>query len=183
MHIFVADRLCVTVEAVDFHNPNRPQDGRECGARLELRFVEKDTLPGSIYVSRALSLARAICRFDFLESAPGKQDRMHWHPAMEGGEAFKRLYDEDLSRDPLAWLDERLRDGVRTLELGGVEKPVRYARDAAELALLADAIVAETSAALDGFRRNGWPPVAGRDERGMAVRPRSGTAGTSGTAS
>ncbi|MEU0084713.1 hypothetical protein [Streptomyces sp. NPDC006274] len=178
MHIFIADRLCITVEGVDFHNPNRPQDGRECGARLELRFVERDNLPGSIYVSRALSLARAVCRFDFLESAPGKQDRMHWHPAMEDGEAFKRLYDEDLSRDPLAWLGERLRDGVRTLELGGVEDSGRFADDAEALALLADAIVAETAATLDGFRRSGWPPVTGRDERGMAVRTRSGAAGT-----
>lgn len=177
MHIFVAERLCVTVEGVDFHNPNRPQDGRECGARLELRFVEKDTLQGSIYVSRALTLARAVCRFDFLESAPGLQDRMHWHPAMERGEAFKRLYDEDLSRDPLAWLDERLRDGVVTLTLGGIEDAERFADDAEQLALQADAIVAETAAVLNGFRRSGWPPVTGRDERGMALRTRSGTTG------
>ncbi|MEU9035124.1 hypothetical protein AB0D45_09440 [Streptomyces sp. NPDC048352] len=138
--------------------------------------MERDGLPGSIYVSRALTLARAICRFDLLESAPGAQDRVHWHPAMENGEAFKRLYDEDLSRDPLGWLGERLRDGVRTLELGGVEDAGRFAVDAEVLAESADAIVAETAATLDGLRRDGWPPVFARDERGMALRAPSGSA-------
>jgi len=169
MRLFLADRLCVSVEDTDFLNPNRLEDGRECGVRLEIRFVQADDFPGSIYASRGLSVGRAVCRFDLLESAPGAQDRMHWHPDMPNGEATARLFDDELRADPLGWLSKRLTDAVGTLELAGVDDPKRYARDAETLARQADAIVAEAAAGLDRFRSAGWPEVAGRDERGMAV--------------
>jgi hypothetical protein len=169
MRLFLADRLCVSVEDTDFLNPNRLQDGRECGVRLEIRFVQADDFPGSIYASRGLSVGRAVCRFDLLESAPGAQDRMHWHPDMPNGEATARLFDDELRTDPLGWLSKRLTDAVGTLELAGVDDPKRYARDAETLARQADAIVAEAAAGLDRFRKARWPEVAGRDERGMAI--------------
>ncbi|HEY3611945.1 MAG TPA: hypothetical protein VGL06_30930 [Pseudonocardiaceae bacterium] len=169
MRLFLADRLCVSVEDIDFLNPNRLEDGRECGVRLEIRFVQADDFPGSIYASRGLSVGRAVCRFDLLESAPGAQDRMHWHPDMPDGEATARLFDDELRADPLGWLSKRLTDAVGTLELAGVDDPKRYARDAETLARQADAIVAEAAAGLDRFRKDAWPAVAGRDERGMAV--------------
>jgi hypothetical protein len=169
MRLFLAERLCVSVEAVDFLNPNRLQDGRECGARLEIRFAQADDFPGTIYASRGLSVGRAVCRFDLLESAPGAQDRMHWHPDMPNGEARERVFDDGLRSDPLAWLSKRLTDAVGTLELAGVDDPKRYAKDAEVLAWQADAIIAEAGAVLNRFRKAGWPEVAGRDERGMAV--------------
>jgi hypothetical protein len=169
MRLFLADRLCVSVEDIDFLNPNRLQDGRECGVRLEMRFVQADDFPGSIYASRGLSVGRAVCRFDLLESAPGAQDRMHWHPDMPNGEATARLFDDDLRADPLGWLNKRLTDAIGTLELAGVDDPKRYARDAETLAGQADTIVAEAAAGLDRFRKAAWPEVAGRDERGMAI--------------
>lgn len=159
----------MSVEGLDFLNPNRLQDGRECGVRLELRIVERDTLPGSIYASRALSISRGVCRFDLLESAPGAQDRMHWHPEMPNGEGRKRLYDEELSRDPLGWLGRQLRGGVALLEMAGIDDAERFARDADALGGMADDIVAAAAAALDGFRLSPWPAVKGRDERGMAL--------------
>ncbi len=169
MRIFVAKRLCVSVEGIDFLNPNRLQDGRECGARLELRIAEEDTLPGSIYASRGLAITRGVCRFDLLESAPGASDRMHWHPVMPNGEGRKRLYDDELSTDPLWWLGRRLRDAVDLLKEGGVEDPDRFAEDAKVLAGMADDIVADAATTLDRFRREPWPPVEARDERGMAL--------------
>lgn len=165
----MAKRLCVSVEDLDFLNPNRLQDGRECGVRLELRICTPDTLPGSIYASRGLAIERAVCRFDLLESAPGAQDRMHWHPEMPNGEGRKRLWDDELSTEPLKWLAAKLRDGVGLLELAGVEEPARFAADAEALARIADDIVADTAARLDRFRAAPWPPVEQRDERGMAV--------------
>ena len=75
MRLFIAERLCVSVEAVDFLDPNHLQYGRECGVRLEMRFAQADDFPGTIYASRGLSVGRAVCRFDLLESAPGAQDR------------------------------------------------------------------------------------------------------------
>jgi hypothetical protein len=133
-----------------------------------LRFVQADDFPGSIYASRGVSVGRAVCRFDLLESAPSAQDRMHWHPSMPGGDPVERLFDDDLRRDPLGWLGKRLTDAVGTLELAGVDDPKRYAKDAETLARQADAIVAEAAAGLARFRA-GWPETSGRDERGMAL--------------
>src|SRR5215469_1752337 len=96
MRIFGADGLCVSVEDIDFHNPNRLSDGRERGVRVELRTVAEDSAPGSIYASRGLDVGRAVCRFDLLESAPGAQDRMHWHPTMTNGEPCARVFEADL---------------------------------------------------------------------------------------
>jgi hypothetical protein len=169
MRIFSANGLCVSVEDVDFHNPKRQQDGRECGVRLELRVIEEDARPGSIYVSRAFSIGRAVCRFDLLESAPNAQDRMHWHPQMNDGEPCRRVFDEDLAKDPLGWLGARLRDGMGLLEIAGVEAPERFADDVRELARIADAVVADTAATLNRFRTEPWPLVEHRDDRGMPL--------------
>ncbi|MEO6702250.1 MAG: hypothetical protein ABI140_02455 [Jatrophihabitantaceae bacterium] len=169
MQIFLAQRLCVSVEDVDFLNPNRLQDGRECGVRLELRLAEADTLPASIYASRGLSVSRGLCRFDLLESAPGAQDRMHWHPEMPNGEGRKRLYDDELSAHPLAWLHSMLTDGLGLLATAGIPDVERFAADAKVLARLSDAIVADTGTRLNRMRSVIWPVVERRDERGMAV--------------
>lgn len=169
MRIFVAKRLCVSVEEIDFVNPNRLQEGRERGVRVELRVAEPDTLPGSIYASRALAVSRGLCRFDLLESAPHAQDRMHWHPEMPNGEGRKRLFDDELSANPIGWLGDRLRDGVGTLRLSLLPNPEEYADDAEVLAEMVDAITADAAAGL-ARTREPWPPVEARDERGMAIR-------------
>jgi hypothetical protein len=169
MRIFVAGGLSVSVEDIDFMDPGHPEYGRERGVRLELRISAQDTLPGSIYASRGLSIDRAVCRFDLLESGPGAQDRMHWHPRMTDGDPCERVFETDLRADPLAFLGERLRDAVGLLERAGVEDPKRFAGDAATLARMADAIVADAAAGLERLRGDGWPEVSGRDDRGMAI--------------
>lgn len=168
MRIFVADRLCVSVEDIDFLNPNQLADGRERGVRVELRMAESDAGPGSIYVSRCVSAGRAVCRFDLLESAPGAQDRMHWHPDMTDGEPSQRVFDPRLRDDPLAFLGAWLRDAVGLLELVGVAEPARFAGAARVLAGMADAVIADVAAGLERQRRP-WPEVPQRDERGMPV--------------
>jgi hypothetical protein len=169
MRIFVADDLCVSVEDIDFLNPNRLADGRERGVRVELRMIEPDDSAGSIYVSRGLAIGRAVCRFDLLESAPAAQDRMHWHPEMADGEPSQRLFDPELRADPLGFLGGRLRDAVGLLTMVGVSDADRFARAAATLATVADAVVADVAASLERQRRDPWPEVRDRDERGMAV--------------
>ncbi len=169
MRIFVAGGLCVSVEDIDFIDPNHQEWGRERGIRLELRIVEHDTRPGSIYTSRGLAVDRAVCRFDLLESAPGAQDRMHWHPTMTEGMPCARVFDPALRADPPAFLAERLRDAVGLLESAGVADRERFAADAVALAMMADAVVADAAAGLARLRGDGWPEVTHRDERGMAA--------------
>lgn len=163
MRIFVAGGLSVSVEEIDFLDPNHPHYGRERGVRLELRIVEHDTLPGSIYTSRAMRVARAVCRFDLLESSAGAQDRMHWHPTMTDGSPCERVFDPALRSDPLTFVGDRLRDAV------GLLATDRFAADARELARCTDAILASAAEGLDRLRADGWPEVTQRDELGMAV--------------
>lgn len=169
MRIFGADGLCVSVEEVDFRDPNHDY-GRECGVRVELRALDAAPRTGSIYSSHGLDVGPGICRFDFLESAPRAQDRMHWHPNMSGGEPRGRVFDEELRDDPLGFLTTRLRDVVGLLEFCGVAQPDRYAGDARSLAGIADAIVADVASTLDWIRSQPWPSEEERDARGMLAR-------------
>jgi hypothetical protein len=169
MRLFGAQRLCVSVEDIDFDDPGHPDYGRELGIRVELRTVREDTTPGSIYASRPLDVGRAVCRFDLLESAPRAQDRMHWHPTMTDGVPCERVFDTDLRDDPTGFLRERLTDAVSLLERCGVEAPQQFAADAKALAEVTDAILADIDRALERLRREPWPPVPERDERGMPL--------------
>lgn len=170
MRLFTADHLCVSVEEIDFLNPSRVEDGRERGVRVEVRTLDEDTRPASIYASRAIDIGRAVCRFDFLESAPRAQDRMHWHPAMTDGEPSERVFDDALRTDPLSFIGDRLRDGVSLLDFCGVADADRFRADAAALADITDTIVADIDAALERTRTEPWPTVPERDERGMPTR-------------
>jgi hypothetical protein len=169
MRLFTADRLCVSVEDIDFLNPNRLRDGRERGVRVEVRTIAEDTGPGSIYASRSLGVDRAICRFDLLESGPGAADRMHWHPRMPDGEPCPREFDPQLRTDPIGFLGDRLRDAVGLLEHCGADDPGGYAADAESLAGTAEAILADVDAALRRIRLEPWPVIARRDHRGMPL--------------
>ena len=51
--------------------------------------------PGSVYASDVVTLDQALCRCDFLESGPGKADRMHWHPEMADGEPGDRSFEAE----------------------------------------------------------------------------------------
>ena len=174
MRLFTAENLCVSVEEIDFLNPNALEDGRECGVRVELRAIEPDTGPGTIYVSRGLGIGRGMCRFDLLESAPRAQDRMHWHPSMVDGDPHDRVFDSGIRTDPIGFLGERLRDAVALLKHCGVEDADRFASGAAALAGITDAILADVSATLEKIRSQPWPPVEQRDERGMPVAVTAG---------
>lgn len=169
MRIFGADGLCVSVEEVDFRDPNHDY-GRECGVRVEVRTVDREPRSGTIYSSAALDVGPGVCRFDFLESAPHAQDRMHWHPRMADGEPHGRVFDDELRADPMGFLAMRLRDVVGLLQFCGHEQPERFAADARSLAGMADAIVADVAGSLDWIRQEPWPSEEDRDDRGMLAR-------------
>jgi hypothetical protein len=90
--VWVFDNLAVAVRRVDFLDPavaDEP-DARERGVRIEVRPVPARN-QGTIYVSDATALEPAVCRIDFLESAPGAADRMHWHPTVSRASGPSRV--------------------------------------------------------------------------------------------
>jgi len=148
---WIFDDLAITVARVDFLDPalaGEP-DVRERGVRIEVRPLSSQST-GSVYASPTHTLEPAICRIDFLESAPGAADRMHWHPTMPDGEPGDRTFDADMPADPVGWL-------VSYLHGLGVDDVEASAR--------------EIGAAVEGglaWARTPWPDVE-HDERGMAV--------------
>jgi hypothetical protein len=91
-------------------NPHPGNEGPERGVRLELRVFERDDLVGSIYSSVPIRVARPVWRVDLLESVsspPGSLDRAHHHPRLHNWEPGRRVFDEELSKDPVSWLRGR----------------------------------------------------------------------------
>lgn len=165
--IYCFQKLAVTVEGVDFLDPAQAgePDVRERGVRLELRGLSESAEAGSVYASRAAWLSRGICRFDLLESRPHAADRMHWHPEMSDGEPGDRVFDADLSADPIGWMARTLRDVAPLLRRTGLD-PAEHAADIAAMADSADEITG-TVAKILAAAREPWPEVT-RDERGLA---------------
>ena len=159
------DQLGITVARVDFVDPavaGEP-DARERGVRIEVRPVTT-TVAGTIYASDARALEPAICRVDFLESGPGRADRMHWHPDMTDGEPGGRTFDTEMPPDPVGWLTGFLHD-LGTFLAG---KDVTATPEDLEAV---QATTQEIAAAVEGglaWARSPWPDVV-HDERGMAV--------------
>lgn len=164
--VWVFDRLAISVLRIDFIDPavaDRP-DARERGVRIEVRPVETAT-DGSVYASWRRTLRPGICRIDFLESAPGAADRMHWHPDMRDGEPGSRTFDTAMPPDPVRWLttflEEGLGDFLSRAEVRDLDSDLAAIRDAAgEIGTAVDAGLV--------CAREPWPDVE-HDERGMAT--------------
>jgi len=164
--VWVFERLAVSVARIDFLDPAvaHEADARERGVRIEVRPVTVAS-EGSIYVSPTRTLEPAICRIDFLESAPGAADRMHWHPEMEDGEPGDRTFDQEMPADPVGWLmtflHEDLGGFVAGTEMGDVGADLEAIRiDAHEIGVA-------VGVGLE-WARQPWPEVD-HDERGMAT--------------
>jgi hypothetical protein len=164
--VWVFDRLAISVLRIDFVDPAVAHEAtaRERGVRIEVRPVDTDRA-GSIYASWTRTVQPGICRIDFLESAPGAADRMHWHPEMHDGEPGSRTFNHDMPADPVRWLTRFLRDELpgylRRRDVTGVDDDLDAIREAT------DEI---GTAVADGlaWAREPWPDVE-HDERGMAT--------------
>lgn len=164
---WIGDRLALVAADIDFLDPALlgSPDARERGVRLELRPVGRQDA-GSVYSSPQTQLAPAVVRIDLLESAPGRADRMHWHPVMHAGEPGERVFDPAIGADPVGWLRGRLAEVGELLRRAEVADADGYAADADRLAALADEVVARVEAGLARVRQP-WPEVR-HDERGLA---------------
>ena len=166
--VWTFDRLAVTMRRVDFLDPalvDQP-DARERGVRVEITPVRALT-PGSVYASDVVTLDQALCRCDFLESAPGKADRMHWHPEMADGEPGERSFDVDMPGDPRDWLARFLSGGLRDHLIRLGHDPATHADDLAAIGDTAEEICRALDEGL-AWAREPWPDVE-HDDRGMAI--------------
>jgi len=115
LYAFGFEQVAVVMSDLYFVNPEpeEGQEGPERGVRLEVRFLQRGELKGSIYSAQPIAVDRPIWRVDLLEalsSTPGSLDRAHHHPRFVGWEPGRRHFVADLTARPLEWVGERLSD-------------------------------------------------------------------------
>jgi hypothetical protein len=138
LQVFGFDRIGVVLGDIYFVDPApaKGQEGPEHGVRLEIRMLEAGDLNGSIYSARPIAIGEPIWRLDLLESTdgvPGSLDRAHHHPRMRDWEPNKRVFDRDLSSDPVRFVGTMLSDLEGLLAGAGVEVDAALAADARSL--------------------------------------------------
>jgi hypothetical protein len=136
----------------------------EPGKGQELRALERGDLKGSIYSAQPLSVGQPIWRVDLLESVdgtPGSFDRTHHHPSFTGWEPGSRVFERELSADPIGWLGRKLSDLPELLKEAGVSADVAGPDDAASLRDATPEIVNATERLLARVRAGelGNPPA------------------------
>ena len=137
-------------------NPTPGQEGAERGVRLEVRFLERPALTGSIYAAQPIVIDRPIWRADLLESVegePGSYDRTHHHPRFRGWEPGTRQFETEMTDDPIAWLTERLRDLPSLLAGAEIDPAEAGPTDALDLEHAAPDIAAAVEGLLARVRK------------------------------
>lgn len=115
LYLLGFDQVGVVIGDLFFVDPD-PIPGQETperGVRLEVRLLEQGAVEGTIYAARPISIGRPIWRADLLESVEssfGSFDRTHHHPRFEGWEPGHRVFDMELSNDPLTAVGRELSD-------------------------------------------------------------------------
>jgi hypothetical protein len=159
LYAFGFDRIGVLLSDLYFVDPDPAEgqgEGAERGVRLELRVLDREPLKGSIYSAQPISAGQPIWRVDLLESAagaPGSLDRVHHHPAFTGWEPGHRVYDRDLSNDPIQWLAAKLSDLPGVLKDAGVSAGIAGPDDSEALRRAAPEILEATEELLGKVRR------------------------------
>lgn len=138
LQVFGFDRIGVVVGDIYFIDPSpaKGQEGPEHGVRLEVRMLQPGELTGSIYSARPITVAEPVWRADLLESVDGPVgsfNRTHHHPHMSGWEPGHRVFDRELSGDPVGWVGRKLSDLEGLLGLVGIEVDEALAGDADQL--------------------------------------------------
>jgi hypothetical protein len=169
LYAFGFERVGLVVSDLYFVDPNpRPgQEGAERGVRLELRMLEPGELKGSIYSARPIEVARPVWRVDLLETVsgpPGSLNRAHHHPRFNGWEPGRRVFDEELSADPVTWLGKQLSDLPAVLDRAGEPADGSFAADAQRLRDRVPEIIETVRTMLEDVKAGKLSTVPGGDE-------------------
>ncbi|HEY0935788.1 MAG TPA: hypothetical protein VGD91_18850 [Trebonia sp.] len=178
LQAFAFEKVGVVVGDLYFldPNPHKGQEGPEHGVRLELRAFDRGEPKSSIYSAVPIAVGQPIWRLDLLEAVdgkPGSFNRTHHHPMFTAQwDPTSRVYQRELSSDPLGWLAGQLADLPGILERAEVPPETADPADAGSLKEMAPVIVAAASMMLDKVRagelgrapagdaadsiRNGW---------------------------
>jgi hypothetical protein len=174
LQVFGFERIGVVVGDIYFIDPrpNAGEEGAEQGVRLEVRFLERGELRGSIYSAQPIAVDRPIWRIDLLESveSPGTFDRTHHHPRFHGWNPTRRHFVPELTADPLGWLKDRLTDLPAVLAEAQITDDEVDPRDIEGVRDAAADIVAAVERMLDGVRagRLGQAPPDGSEDMARA---------------
>jgi hypothetical protein len=157
LYAYGFDRVGVLVGDLYFVDPKPGpgQEGAERGVRLELRLLEPGELKGSIYSARPIEVAKPVWRADLLEEAsgpPGSLNRAHHHPKFNGWEPGKRVFDPELTADPVGWVGKQLSDLTALLDRAGVEVDESFYADAENLRSRAPEIMKTLQSMLDDVK-------------------------------
>jgi hypothetical protein len=164
LYAFGFDRVGVVASDLYFLDPHAGpnQEGAEQGVRLEVRLFERGDLRGTIYSAQPIAIDRPIWRADLLESVahPGSFDRTHHHPRFRGWDPTRRIFVEEMSADPVAWVGKRLSDLDGILAEAEIAADQVGPTDADELRAAVPEIVDAVQRLLDGVRAGelGQPP-------------------------
>lgn len=138
LYAYGFERFGVVVSDLYFVDPNpgKGQEGAEHGVRLEVRLLGQGELKGSIYSARPIEIGRPVWRADLLEAVdgpPGSLNRAHHHPLFNGWEPGRRVFDRQLSADPVGWVAEQLSDLEGLAKRAGIPADAALAADAESL--------------------------------------------------
>ncbi len=165
LYAFGFDRVGVVVGDLYFVDPDPEpgQGGPEQGVRLEVRLLERPPLRGGIYSAQPIAVDRPVWRADLLESAanPGTLDRAHYHPTFSGWDPTPRVFEPELSADPVGWVGRRLSDLDGLLEGATVGPGEVGPHDADDLRAAVPEILDAVRRLLDRINTDGRGPADG----------------------
>jgi hypothetical protein len=173
LQLFGFDRIGVVLGDIYFIDPNpaKGQEGPERGVRLEVRMLAPGELTGSIYSSRPITVAEPVWRVDLLESAdgpPGSLNRAHHHPKMSDWEPHRRVFDRELSSNPVGWIGGKLADLEGLLAGAGIEVDTELAADADRLRSSVPEVQRAVGAMLDKVKAGELGTAPDADDLGSA---------------
>ena len=136
--VFLFETLGITAQ----NWRERAEDGDEIGVRVEIQCLEEG--PGrQEFDAVELRLHDPIFRADLFTLSTGRSgnfDRAHYHDSFTDREPGPRHFEPELTKDPMGWLEAKLSNLDRLLELAG-RAELAHGGDSGRVALAVPSIL------------------------------------------